>query len=33
MHMSLYISMSFTQIHVYYLIFHNENFNNLIINN
>jgi hypothetical protein len=34
MDMSLYTSMYFIQIHVYYLIFHNEIiFNNLIIIN
>jgi hypothetical protein len=34
MDMSLYTSMSPTQIHAYYLIFHNELFvNDLLINN
>jgi len=34
MEMILYTLMSFTQIHVYYLIFHNELFvHNLLINN
>jgi len=34
MHMSLYTSMSYTQIEVYYLLFHNEIFvNNLLISN
>jgi len=33
MDMFLYTSMSSTQIHGYYLIFHNELFNNLIISN
>jgi len=34
MDMSLYTSMLSTQIHVYYLIFHNELFvNNLLISN
>jgi hypothetical protein len=34
MNMSLYTSMSFTQIHVYYLIFQNELFvTNFLINN
>jgi hypothetical protein len=34
MDMSLYTSMSSIQIHVYYLIFHNELFvNNLLISN
>jgi len=34
MNMSLYTSMYYIQIHVYYLIFHNELFvNNLLISN
>jgi hypothetical protein len=33
MNMSLYTSMSFTQIHVYYLIFQNEVFVTIFKNN